>query len=654
MGNCFRPTSNTILRFSSFVDFVVLEDNDGAFVYAIEEEEEDEEKDEIGPKKRLKLLPSRGNLVGKLNSTALFGDDGPDRVAIIQHKNRTNSKLGRRFTRHHPQLLSDYDIKSDCFKQFCGNIPERASTKFSGPSRNGGRNLRKQGPKVDDEQFGDSQFHIQQSTLPTSGTVKNLVILLQFKDHKAQGRSLPDYNDIEALMDSLTDVYLENSFGKLTIESTVVREWYTTTHNEAWYAEGTSGTTNLHEAMREALDYLQENNLFDPLDFDENGDGYVDSVTFLHSGYGAEHGGVDCVGQHYHQRIWTHQWQLFGDRDGKNIGPWVSNAVDESGENIKVWNYQMVSALRDVCGGTISPVGALAHEFGHTLGLPDLASGAGNGIGGFCLMADAWGFDETLEQPSQLSAWSKLQLGWLEAHKPHYGTNTIAFAEEPSHSTPQLFKIGDGEFNFPQNEYLLIEYRMKKGLDSGLPGEGLLIYHIDESPNVAENDLEGHPWQEDDWPRNGKHYQVALIQADRLFSLERGINNGGEKDFFNAEYVDSLLPSDNERAPWEGPFPNTDSYQDGNVVQTGVKIEQISSAGGPTMSFTFRENMKEKMKILSPKTREAAIDVNGSVMKQPSEENRWKWRLKNRMDVGSFRISESLAHAMEYKKNNGF
>ena len=159
MGNCFRPTSNTILRFSSFVDFVVLEDNDGAFVYAIEEEEEDDEKDEIGPKKRLKLLPSRGNLVGKLNSTALFGDDGPDRVAIIQHKNRTNSKLGRRFTRHHPQLLSDYDIKSDCFKQFCGNIPERASTKFSGPSRNGGRNLRKQGPKVDDEQFGDSQFH---------------------------------------------------------------------------------------------------------------------------------------------------------------------------------------------------------------------------------------------------------------------------------------------------------------------------------------------------------------------------------------------------------------------------------------------------------------------------------------------------------------
>jgi hypothetical protein len=47
-------------------------------------------------------------------------------------------------------------------------------------------------------------------------------------------------------MDTLTDVYLENSFGKLIIESTIIPEWYTTAHNEAWYAEGKSGTTNLH------------------------------------------------------------------------------------------------------------------------------------------------------------------------------------------------------------------------------------------------------------------------------------------------------------------------------------------------------------------------------------------------------------------------
>mmetsp|Transcript_32863 Transcript_32863/g.36787 ORF Transcript_32863/g.36787 Transcript_32863/m.36787 type:complete len:110 (-) Transcript_32863:391-720(-) len=77
--------------------------------------------------------------------------------------------------------------------------------------------------------------------------------------------------------------------------------------------------------MWEALDYLDDNNIIDFSHYDGDGDGYVDTITFLHSGYGAEHGGTDCKGQEYLNWIWTHQWQLFGDHDGNNIGPWVSN-----------------------------------------------------------------------------------------------------------------------------------------------------------------------------------------------------------------------------------------------------------------------------------------------------------------------------------------
>lgn len=259
-------------------------------------------------------------------------------------------------------------------------------------------------------------------------------------------------------------------------------------------------TTNLHEAMREALDYLDNNNVIDFSKFDENGDGYVDTVTFLHSGYGAEHGGTDCKGQEYQNRIWTHQWQLYGNRNGHYIGPWLSNRMEltknhRSGlgsrivnktskrNNVKVWTYQMVSALRGTCGDSVAPVGAIAHEFGHAIGLPDLSGGSGNGLGSFCLMADAWGFDKTLEHPSQLSAWAKMKLGWLESRRPKFGINKISIVEEFS-SDIQLYKIGDGEYNFPKDEYLLIEYRARKGMDTDLPGEGLLIYHIDESPAV--------------------------------------------------------------------------------------------------------------------------------------------------------------------------
>ena len=636
----------------SYLDFIVMEDDDGTYVYAVEEEDT-EDTGTNSSLRTTKILPSKGDIVGKLNRTELYEEVGENRIEVRKRGNITETQLGRRFARHHPQRLSIDQGEKNCFKQFCGRIPEENSIDLAGRNRNGGRNLRKQIPKNESSvQGGSAQLHQQKSTLPTTGIVKNLVILLQFNDHEVQKRNLPNFEDIEALMDTLTDVYHENSFGKLTIESTVIPEWYTTPHNESWYAEGKSGTTNLHDAMRDALDYFEENDIIDLVDFDGNEDGYVDSVTFLHSGYGAEHGGVDCMGQNYRQRIWAHQWQLYGDHEGTNIGPWASNSTDDYGESVKVWNYQMVSALKGVCGDGISPVGALAHEFGHTLGLPDLASGAGNGIGGFCLMADAWGFDETLEHPSQLSAWAKLKLGWLEAQKPRYGMNEIAFIEEPSETAPQLYKIGDGEFNFPKDEYLLIEYRTKKGLDSDLPGEGLLIYHIDESPNVMENDLEGHPWQDDDWPRNGKHYQVALVQADRLFSLERGFNNGGEKDFFSAQYVNSLVPSDDKNSPWKGPFPNTDSYQNGEVFQTGVKIYHISSAGSPTMTFTFRGNLREKMKVVSPKQQESHIDVGGDVLQQPSRDNRWKWKLDSSFELGSVRYPVALGHAMEYQNKN--
>mmetsp|Transcript_12148 Transcript_12148/g.11896 ORF Transcript_12148/g.11896 Transcript_12148/m.11896 type:complete len:226 (-) Transcript_12148:720-1397(-) len=222
-------------------------------------------------------------------------------------------------------------------------------------------------------------------------------------------------------------------------------------------------------------------------------------------------------------------------------------------------------------------------------------------------MADAWGFDKTLEHPSHLSAWAKMKLGWLAARRPTIGLNPIGVAEEFSADT-QLYKIGDGDYNFPKNEYLLIEYRAQKGADTNLPGEGLLIYHVDESPAVPGNINEGHPWQDNDWPLNGKHYRVALVQADRLFSLERGINNGGERDFFSTDYIDTLSPSADLNEPWNSPFPNTDSYQNGTVYQTGIEIYGISSAGGLTMAFMFLGNPNPTYSVVSEE-----IDGDGSM-----------------------------------------
>ena len=219
------------------LDFILLEADDGTYVYAIEEEET-EDKDKKSVKKAKKLIPSNGDIVGKFDLTALSEEFGTKRIEVINKRNNiTNTEPSRRFARHHPQQLDNKKSERDSFKQFCGEILGQLSSETSGRNQNGVRNLRKQTPTTDREsslQAGSAKFHSQQSTLPTIGFVKNLVILLQFNDHESQKRNLPDYEDIKALMDSLTDVYLENSFGKLNIESTIISEWYTTNHDEAW------------------------------------------------------------------------------------------------------------------------------------------------------------------------------------------------------------------------------------------------------------------------------------------------------------------------------------------------------------------------------------------------------------------------------------
>jgi hypothetical protein len=136
----------------------------------------------------------------------------------------------------------------------------------------------------------------------TVGTLKNLVILLRFRDHR--NRAVPTKNEIDILMNSeeahpiyaptgsLKMVYWENSYGQLTIESTVA-DWIQLRRNEAYYANGDSGVGNsrvFHEALREALDTLEARN-FDFKAFDQDNDSHIDSITFLTSGYGAEWGG---------------------------------------------------------------------------------------------------------------------------------------------------------------------------------------------------------------------------------------------------------------------------------------------------------------------------------------------------------------------------
>ena len=93
--------------------------------------------------------------------------------------------------------------------------------------------------------------------------------------------------------------------------------------------------------------------------------------------------------------------------------------------------------------------------------------------------------------------------------------------------------------------------------------------------------------------------------------MERAINNGGKQDFFSSDYIDYLKPSADINMPWKGPFPNTDSYQNGTVYQTGVELSSISSAGGSSMTFMFRGNPSPTAYSLLGVSSEEATIIDG-------------------------------------------
>ena len=407
----------------------------------------------------------------------------------------------------------------------------------------------------------------QLAGVATSGSLKNLVVMIRWSDHG--GRAVPTQADVNVLMNgagpspqaptgSVRDIYLENSYGALSLDSTVTA-WVTSNNSESYYAGGDSGLTSLiHGALTDALNKVDQ--VVDFRDFDSNGDGLIDAITFLHSGYGAEWGGNDAYGTPYTSRIWSHKWSIFGG--------WVSE------EGVSVYDYHISPAVWGTSGSNIGRVGVIAHETGHFLGLPDLydTDSNGSGIGSWGLMANSWGFDGSQLYPPHFSPWSKIGLGWLTPTLiESSGSYTVAQAE----TNAQVYKISQG---YPSGEYLLIENRQPAGFESIIPQGGLVIWHIDEAAGYY---TEGYPVN-GSW--SGGHYKVAVLQADGAYDLEKGSDRGDSTDTWHANGNSELTVSS---APGSGPFPNTDAYQGGTFVQTQNRIYNIS-ASGPEMQFSYQ------------------------------------------------------------------
>lgn len=396
---------------------------------------------------------------------------------------------------------------------------------------------------------------------PSTGVVKILVLLIQFPDHSAD-RTLIDpsvYNEMwnsQAKTDlipsgSISRWFQLNSYGLYEIEAVIV-PWTITDNSEHYYSFGSSGlVTDFQRAFWPALDKLDSEGI-DWSEYDVDGDGILDCVVALHTGYSAELKGVDCnTKRDYSQRIWSHAF-------ASSFNSWTSRSGAYS-----VGAYVVSSAYRDVCGSEPARIGTITHEMMHTLGLVDLYDGqdarVGRGIGGFDIMATPYGPKDDPSWPGHLSAWSRIEVGWL---MPIEIEADGVFSIQASELSNQAYIIRKP---YPFMEYLLIENRQPLWFDARLWTGGLVIYHIDDRAPLQLK--RGYPGQEG-WPRNGNHYQVAVLGSDGQYNLEKGDNVGDVGDFWKAGMT---LGPGNGRV-----FPNTDAYQFGSIRVTGITITDIT------------------------------------------------------------------------------
>ena len=350
-------------------------------------------------------------------------------------------------------------------------------------------------------------------------TLRIVVILADFSDNQWQNGSadatVGDFDNLlfsEGIMEygSMKEYYLENSYGKFVLTGEVYG-WYRMPNTYAYYVDGQAGSgsypQNTQGLVEDVLALANDDINYNL--YDNSGDGHVEGLLVVHAGEGRETSGSD---NDIHSHQWTMRTQLHLD-------------------DVYLREYTIMPEENPATSDNISSIGVFCHEFGHLAGgLPDLydTDYSSEGIGSWSMMAGG-SWNRNGESPAHFDAWCKIQFGFVDPITIE--ENETGYSLPQVESTPQVFKLWTN--GNPGVMYFLIENRQRTGSDTYLPGEGLLIYHIDET--VPNND-------------NENHYLVCLEQADGQSNLENNNNGGDSGDPFpgwrdNREFSGRTNPS---------------------------------------------------------------------------------------------------------------
>jgi immune inhibitor A len=369
---------------------------------------------------------------------------------------------------------------------------------------------------------------------------------------------------------SVAEYLSRSSAGRLEL-SGEVRGWFTVPQNHTYYTNGYSGIGYFpRNSQSLAVDaFLLANGTINYAHFDNEGadgvpdsgddDELVDGFLVIHAGPGREAGGT---------------------------GP---------DDFISLFWYLPKTAADGVFGRYFTltseegNIGVILHEMGHLLGLPDLydTDGGSFGLGAWSMMAGGSNLEEG-RRPADFDPWCKTRLGFADVINISQNAKQVPIA--PTVDSGVVYRLWrEGVLG---QEYFLLENRRQSGLDAALPGQGLLIFHVDESLNNN---------------RNPNHYRVALEQADGLYQLE---NRFGDPSFGDAG--DPFAAGD---AFGRYTIPNSTSYEGSDSFVHVFNLSEPDSAGVVSVDFSVNAGPLVEVADINP----AEITGNGDGLLSPGE-----------------------------------
>lgn len=325
---------------------------------------------------------------------------------------------------------------------------------------------------------------------PITGELRVKVLLIDFAD-RVGTRPPAEYEELLLSKDSyptgsMRDFFAEVTLGSVNVTGSV-HGWLRMPEAYSYYTNGESGlnpSSYPRNARRMAEDAVQaaldDGVVFEPqLDILNNG--AITALFIVHAGDGAETLSPSVRGHD----IWSHKWTL-------------PHSI-EVANGLRARTYLVVPQR--------CKVGVCAHELGH-LAFQwedfydpnyDQDGKEWDGSGSWDLMAGG-SYNGNGESPAHPAALHKVQHGWIEVEQ----ISGPAALTLPAYSATAGKAVKITSPAYRPGQYLLLENRSRVGFDSTLPGEGLLVWRVDERQQMVAPD----------------HPALQLVQADGKHQLE--------------------------------------------------------------------------------------------------------------------------------------